>query len=257
MSSTYIQGGGGGSSLPSTSGILAGGQLINGFSGAEWFDPRKHLIMYDDFGTGRNQSWLSWDADNNGGTVRGNELGVATNPGFLQLETDSSTSAGPYIYLGEFGGYGPFILGGGRMYFHWIIKLSALSDGTDTYSVEVGIGDTQGVQTNSGVWMSYSHGANSGNWVANTSDGGTASAGNSSTAATTDWTIIGFDINAAASSVSFYVDGTEIANSPIATNIPTSDNLAPFAIIKKSAGTSERELWLDQFYLFQELTTQR
>lgn len=243
--------------LPSASGIAPGGQLINGFDGAEWFDPRKHIIMYDDFGTGRNQSWLNWDSDNGGGTVRGNELGVSTNPGFLQLETDASTTSGPYIYLGEFGGYGPLTLGGGRIYMHWIVKLSALSDGTDTYSVEVGIGDTQGVQTNSGVWMSYTHSANSGNWVANTSDGGTNSTGNGDIAASTDWVVLGMDIAADASSVSFYVDGTQIDNSPITSNIPTSDNLAPFAIIQKSAGTNERELYLDQFYLFQTLTASR
>jgi len=255
--SNISYGGGGGSGLPSITGLLPGGQLINGFSGAEWFDPRKHIIIYDDFCAGRNWSWIGWDADNNGGTIRTNADGDSGAPGYFQLETDNSTSAAPFLHMGEFGGYGPFILGGGRMYFHWIIRLTALSDATNTYTVQVGLGATQGSSQTDAVYMSYTHGTNSGNWVGNCVASSTASTANGDIAASTDWQVIGVEVNADASSVAFYVDGTEISNSPITTNIPTVNNIAPYAIIQKSAGTSERELYLDQFYLFQELTTQR
>jgi hypothetical protein len=61
-------------------------------------------------------------------------------------------------------------------------------------------------------------------------------------------------INAAASSVTFYFDGTSVGT--ITTNIPTPATAFGCSIIK-SAGTTARYLFIDYLRLTQGFTTQR
>ena len=87
--------------------------------------------------------------------------------------------------------------------------------------------------------------------------GGTKTTANTSTAVGTGWVVLGIECNAAGTSVKYTVDGAEVANSPITTNIPTTTPCSPAVMLSRTAGTSSRILLWDQMYYFQELTTSR
>ena len=247
-----------GSSFPTASSI-PDGQLISGFDGTvQWYDPLKHFIMFDDFFTTYSHSWLAWDQAGSGNTFRQNssDYEYAGHPGVQALELDNTAEWGVQK-LGQYGGYGGYVPGGGRTYLHWVAKIGTLSDATRDFKVKIGIQNAESATWENGFWFEYNHGVNSGNWVSVVDDGGTQSTGNSSTAADTDFHTFSIEINAAGTSIKFSIDGTELANSPITTNIPIT-NMAPAIGMELTAGDgTKRYLAWDQFYMYQELTTTR
>ena len=242
----------------STVGGIPGGQLITGFdSEVKWFDPRKHVMLYDDFISGNEAGLYNWKQVLTGGNVRSNQTGqqLSTNPGIFLVD---STSAGVcYFGLSESSNFGGTVCGGGRFYMHWIVKISALSDGTDTFSLKIGMLDTQTLTQDDGLFFEYTHSVNSGNWQICSVDAATKTTTNTSTAVGTGWVVLGIECNAAGTSVKYTVDGVEVANSPITTNIPTTTPCSPAVMLSRTAGTSSRILLWDQMYYFQELTTSR
>ena len=62
-------------------------------------------------------------------------------------------------------------------------------------------------------------------------------------------------MNATASSVSFFVNGTELSSSPMTMNIPDNTDAMTFGWgITKSVGTTARTIDTDYVYLYQKLT---
>ena len=238
-------------------GGVPGSSLIVAFDGElKWFDPSIHVILYEDFFGGFNYGSYSWKGNNNSGVTRSNQIALSTNPGFFSVQTSNSSSSTPSLSLLEFNGWGGQIFGAGRSRFHYYARVRTLSDASETYTARIGFGDQQSAVPSNGVWLEYTHGTNSGNWVGISSNSSTQSTANGTIAATTDWTKLGIEVNADATSVSYFVDDVEISNSPITTNIPASA-CAPFISMTKSNGTTTRELDVDQFFFFQELTNSR
>ena len=64
-------------------------------------------------------------------------------------------------------------------------------------------------------------------------------------------------VNAAASSAAFYVNDVECTNSPITTNIPTSEQITPQIRIDRNAGTASRTVKADYVLYKCDLTTAR
>lgn len=122
-----------------------------------------------------------------------------------------------YILLNETGTNTTYIMGGGVFTLDWVVKI-ANTTGATSY---IGMFDALTVSVN-GMWFEHNSGVNSGNWQIKCQSATTTTTANTSTAATTDWTHFRIVVNAAATSVAFYIDGAEVANSPIATNIPTT-----------------------------------
>jgi hypothetical protein len=153
-----------------------------------------------------------------------------------------------------------FILGGGILSINWIVNIATLSDVTNAYTLYVGLGNAtaSASEPTDGVYFAYTHATNSGNWVGKTSNASSRSSANSSDAVSAGaWVNLGITVNADATSVSFYVNGVEIANSPLATNIPTVA-INPFLLAVRSAGTvPANAIRVDAFYLTQTLTTPR
>jgi hypothetical protein len=108
-----------------------------------------------------------------------------------------------------------------------------------------------------GVYFTYTHGENSGNWTLNTSDGaGSNTTADSGVAADTNFVNLKVVMNENGTSSEFFINGT--SRGTITTTLPgTSEPTMPFYGIIKSAGTTQRLLNLDALYLQCILTNAR
>ena len=181
-------------------------------------------------------------------------LAASSYPGVWSLSTGSTNAGAVTIRKGN------LILGYGITTCTWIFNLATLSDGTDRYTIRLGLGDTTtGAKYTSGVWVEYCDNVNSGNWTYNCGNG-TTDAQNSAVAVATGWQVVQMVVNAAATSVSFSA-GTTVAGlsslgAAITTHIPTAQ-LGPSAMIVKSNGTTARILLVDYVGVNIPFTTAR
>lgn len=233
-----------------------GSTLISDGTTAEWFHPRTHFTIYEDFIGSENAgdyAKYGWNRYVSGGQVAFSPS-EAGRPGILSPET-GTTSTGYANLL--FRPQTQFLLGGGRIVAEWSVKLPTLSDGSNTYTVYMGFEDSSASAPVDGAHFEYTHSVNSGAWQVKTTSNSTATT--TSTASTVDasWHRYAVEINAAASSVTFYIDGTSVATHT--TNIPTGtgrETSFGFLIVK-SAGTTTRYINVDYMSLYQKLTTSR
>ncbi len=191
--------------------------------------------------------------------------GIATaiannaHPGVISNPT--LTANAYYLFLGNTtapstGLQSAFYLGGGAITLNWVFNVVNLSNGTNRYTLRFGFGDTTNADQVNGVYFEYSDNINSGNWVYKTASASTRTTTNSSTAVATGWHNAQITINAAASSISFSLDGVSLG-AAITTNIPTA-GLGAFVDLVFGAGSvAAGTLLIDLFYLTQILTTAR
>ncbi len=130
-----------------------------------------------------------------------------------------------------------------------------MSDGTDTFAVRLGLStNTGGGNMNDSVYFEYTTTGSTPNWMRGTAVGGVRTLTSTGIAASTNWVKLMFKINAAGSSVDFFID--DISAGTNNTNMPTG-SLGPLCFILKSAGTNDRKLHVDHFYMYQKFTTPR
>lgn len=150
-----------------------------------------------------------------------------------------------------------FIVGGGEITFSWVVKINTLSVANPRYILRFGLGDTISGDQANGIYWEYSDNVNSGQWVGKTASGSSRTSANSAVAADTNWHNFKIVINAAGTSVSYYIDNVEISNSPLTLTIPTS-TISPFYYFTCTAGTSTaNSVYIDLLYLTQSLTSSR
>lgn len=188
---------------------------------------------------------------------------ASTHPGVLTLGTGNSTNNRITMYksIAQIGSVttdltASIILGGGALTLQWFCKIPTLSTAGDRFTIRIGLGDTAHTAQANGCYFEYVDNVNSGKWQIITAKASVLTTNNTTTTVDTGWHSYKIVVNAAASSVAFYIDGTQVANSPISTNIPTAA-VTPLVIINKSAGTNERTLAIDLYTLNQVLTTAR
>lgn len=150
------------------------------------------------------------------------------------------------------------VFGGGRVLAGVVGKLNNLSDGTETYKAYFdGFSDQAFTSAGSaeavdGIYFRYTHSVNSGEWEGVARANSVETVCDTNVAADTSYHTFQIDVNAAATSVDFWIDGTNRCT--VASNVPTGTGrettLMPIAI-QKSAGTTTRLVQLDAFwYLF-------
>lgn len=178
------------------------------------------------------------------------------HPGLIQCNTSTSASSAP-TYTG-----GSFAFGSESYTLRWIVRTpTALSDGTDTYHIVVGWGDsTTSALPTDGAFFYYHNSTNSGNWTGMTMSNGTLNpATGGSTVAVDDstWYDLVITVDAAASSVNFYVNGTLIGTS--ASQIPSGTTRATNLEIQivKELGTNPRILSADYVSISSTLANSR
>ena len=220
----------------------------------------KYSRIFEDFTMAPTGVMLTSAFNNGGGlgaTVTTSTVGLDSTEkaiGVLAFGTGSSTAGGSGLtnvtYKFPFGN-------GFTCSLEYRAAISALSDGTDTYEIRVGFMDATGTAPANGAYFRYKHSVNSGKWQAVTVSASTETAEDTGITAEISvfhlFKVIG---NAAGTQIDFYVDG--VKTNDITTNIPTSGTaVGQVAVIEKTAGSTNRILYLDYYEFITERTTAR
>lgn len=235
----------------SQSGIVSSSQIIP--------KPNHTITDFDDMINGSPNGPVGkfdWNSVASSGISFAN--GTATNPGILQLDV-AGVAIGGVAPFASGTNNASFVLGGGAFNINFIFDIAGLSDGVNTYTIFIGLID--GTSLNSGVlpvdgcYFKYTNSVNAGNWQIVTEKSSVSTTANTTTAAATGFHNYGIQINASATSVAFTINGVTVANSPLTTNIPTTQ-LMPAVYLDVTSGVSPHMLF-DLFYYTQVLTTAR
>jgi len=231
-----------------------GWAAIGGSSGV---DPFKTLTLVDDFICSFNGAdttpaftilgQLQWDTF--GGQWEA-AVGTAAHPGLVSPVNGGFAA----ISLDNNNNTNSIQPGAGQITISFVLNLVALSAVANRYTINIGLGQSGGVSGN-GISFQYSDNVNTGNWqIVCTKQGVGTTTTNTSIAATTGYHKYQIVINAAGTSVQFFIDG--VSAGTIATaNVPSAAMSALVAFVR-SSGALPAAL-LDLFVLQNILTTSR
>jgi hypothetical protein len=174
-------------------------------------------------------------------------LADGNHAGIIALSTGTDVDAQIVVYLDILSGY---LLSNGVCFFETLIYLPILSTAIQEYEILVGLGNSLPLlgsfadHTN-GVYFKYRR-ATSVNWICVTADNGSLTSTTTATAVgATAWIKLAAIINAAGTSVGFYINGTLVATHT--TNIPIAAGrlITPSLSIRKTVGTTARVMDVD------------
>lgn len=216
-------------------------------------DSSKTCFFEDDFigRTSVNGAMLIESASGVAADVDCNVVASQVNhPGIASMTTGTDTTGYASLISRS---SSAIVLGGGVWNFRAIFYVPVLSDGTDTYTLRVGLGDSSaGADPVDGVQLRYSHGVNSGKFQAVTRSNSTETATDTGVTVTADvWYRLDIIVNADASSVAFYLREDDTGDSTLVatntTNIPTGTGRETGVQVSviKSAGTTARLVHVD------------
>lgn len=206
------------------------------------FVPNAVLQEFDDFISSiTSDSKLDWKSL---ATSFFQSDGTVDHPGIYSLTADPGENVVVFLQQDTLGGtgVGPFALGGGITTINWVVQLTGLSAGGNTYRFSCGLADTTTLEAQSdsfvnGVYFTYTNTVNSGNYQIKNTAASVTTTASTTVAANTSWVTFSIVINAAATSVAYYIDGNQVSVSPLTTNIPTA-SLTPFVCLINTAGTT-------------------
>lgn len=269
MPTTYEQGGGSGSSGAPTdatyitqtaNGTLSAEQALSSLATGLVKNTTGTGVLSiaaagTDYAAADSSAWMSWShffTNNvmpspwattviNSGTA--NQVNAPLNTktfGYLVLSTDGTTNGAATLGTST----NTFAFSGGTYTCEFAIASPlAVSDGTDTYTLRVGFLDVTNATPVDGIYFRYTDSVNAGKWECVTCANSVETATDSGIALSTN-AYIKFKIivNAAATSVQFYINDTLVQTN--STNIPTgTSRVSGFMfMIVKSAGTTARTL---------------
>ena len=217
--------------------------LYYGPDGVEWVSPSTHFILQEDFDVNSGISGRI-TAVNSGGIAQDGNFEAGAY-GVYALSTSSSSTGTTHIYIGS---SNAVAFGLNRTVITWRCKLSAVSDGSQTYTARVGFFDA--ATPVDGAWFEYTHGTNSGQWQCKVSKASAVTTTNTSTAADANWNIFTIDSNSGGTEVKFYVNGS-LVHTETGSNIPTGTARAmPMYGIAKSVGTTARFFYADFCHIY-------
>jgi hypothetical protein len=212
-------------------------------------------ILRTDFGTATGEGQFT--SANSGGTVN---LSTIPMGGFGVVALSTGTTA-----TGLARGMWPtstvannsiLTFGWGVAIYEARVRLSALSDGTDTYRALVGFGESGSSDVDA---IQFMHDGTTPNWRAMCMSNGTATYADTGVAVQAGvWTELRIVVNATATAVDFFVNSQAVPTT-ITTNIPSGEARATGVLhgILKSAGTNARLLYLDYMSVDLETPTGR
>lgn len=187
------------------------------------------------------------------GVVAATSISKVNHPGIWGLSTGTSIAGRVFLISSSTNG---FYLGSGITRFGaWIRTPSSLADATDDYTIRAGFFSISVPNVvNNGVGFEYDRSVFGGNWQALADDVGTTSSDTGVGVDADTWYLLEFVVNADASSVEFFINGTSVATISDAANIPDATNQFINIHIYKLAGTTARITYLDAYYFEQEVS---
>lgn len=208
-----------------------------------WGGSGSTSVPMGDFGFVVNQS--------GSGVAVGDQSGDTTAPGTIQME--NGTAAGGYAGILT---TAKIQLGGGSYAVEWRVKIPALTDGTDNFTVRCGILDSPIGPPVDGLFFRYSNA--DAHWIAVNRSNSTETAVTCATTVVADtWYKLRVVVNSAATSAAYTIDDGDLQT--ITTNIPSSTTRLTGigAGIIRDAGTIERTLRADYAGMDVTLSTAR
>ncbi len=193
---------------------------------------------------------------------------TASQIGFSQYQT-GTTATGYATHTNEGFVGAQFFFGGGAWVFETFVNVETLSDATNRFRFIAGFGNAAtNLAEGNGTFFTYDEGATQNgtaatpNWQTQTCNGAVRTLTTTSVAVTAGaWTKLRIEVNAAATSVAFYINGTLVATHT--TNIPkwlAANNPRGFNVkqsIAKTIGTTTRSVFCDYLGYENVLTTPR
>lgn len=216
------------------------------------FNPGKVVTLVDDFfstslanSADSRSGQLGWQTyggqwSQGVGTAANPGVATPTNGAFASMSLDNSDNTASVQ------------IGSGIISLNYVLKLTTLSAVANRYIFQVGLGFS--TATN-GIYFQYSDNVNSGNWqIVCTKAGVGTTTTNTSIPAVTGYVNLGITINAAGTSVGFFINGV-LAGTIATANIPTAA-ISPTVAFQRSSGALPAAL-LDLFYMTTSLTNAR
>jgi hypothetical protein len=186
---------------------------------------------------------------------KGNPIGGRAN--LVYFQTGTTTTGRTSHQKGSAGT--EMELGDGETAFETSLYIPTLSDGTNRFVVYAGFGDTfLTADYVDGVYFRYSDNLQAGNWEIATASNSTRTQSDSGIAvAAATWYNLAAVVNAAGTSVEFFIDGVSVGT--ITTNIPTGASrvFSPNVRLHKSLGTTNRTMYEDFFQIRKLFTSLR
>jgi hypothetical protein len=191
-----------------------------------------------------------------GGTVSANTVDLADHPGIWCLDTGASSVNGRvFLLTSTTNGSWQFGTGNEIRATSWIFGGPFISTALQRYTHRIGFFNiTPPNAINNGVGFEYSDDQNGGRWQAITHDGVETSTDTGVTFAVSTWYKMEFIINAAGTSVEFFIDDVSVATNTL--NIPTGTGFFHFHSnqIVKTIGLGSRTLYIDATAIYTQVT---
>ncbi len=201
------------------------------------FDAAATAFYFEDFINGVTS--MSFAAATGGSNNQTGNVTTARNPGIMRLRTTTVNGS-----VAGFAGFNMILFGAGTWTFETVVKMVALVDVTDKFTFRTGFGDSTTTADNvDGAYFEYDS-AVSANWgiVTSAASGRTRTA--SSVAVNTDWVRLTIVVNAAATSVEYFINGTSVGTK--VASIPTGANyVAINSVMGKTLGNGTKDIYLD------------
>jgi len=224
-------------------------------------DPSLAMVFYEDFisatGISAVFGFASFQSSTSTATVAAQTSAEAAHPGIVACTLGNSATS--IAWIRSSASFASILAGGGELITEWVFKSpSYLSNATDAYTAYIGLGTaaSTGAVPANGIYFTYTHSANSGSWVGNTTASSSTTAVNSSVVmVVSTWTKLRAVVNAAGTSVEFFINGNSVGTST--TNIPTSAVVAIFGLTKTANSSLDASMLADYHKTVITFTTAR
>lgn len=197
---------------------------------------------------------ISWGVSvNNTGAVGLNSTNVDSNHPGIGRFTTGNGAASAIAIITDPNFTGSIKVGGGQIVYEYLVFITGLSTVTNEYTFRIGMGDSANADFTNGIYFQYTR-TTSVNWLIKTANASTRTTTTTSTAvAANAWTKLRAVINAAGTSIQFFINGVSVGT--ITTNIPTVGS--QFIIHQVRSAGNPSPIDVDYFTAFQAFTTSR
>lgn len=227
--------------------------VISDGTDSVFLSPANHVVIREEFIGANGAGDHAWNASGNVLSGQASAFEFAGRPGLASVYGTSANHGAIHLGLTS------VLLGGGAVTLEWWVYLPDISNATDEYTARFGLGDALNADHTDGVYFEYDRTAST-NWRIVTAANGTRTKTNTATAVAEDtWVKLRIVVNAGATSVAYFINGTEVSGSPLTSNIPSSTGqyCGPNMQIIKTAGSNTRYAVADWFSLFMAITSAR